>query len=348
MRKLIVKAFALAALLAISTVACGGNGGGSSGQDSLGTIKIGTLRSEALAGPLWTADSQGYWDDLGVKVELTIFDNGTQMVQALQGGSLDGAVAGAAVVSGIAVAGNGQVTFPSYVETNTNKIYSLPDSGIETAADLGGVQVALPKGTTAHVLLAFAADANGIAYSDLDVVNTKYTDTPAVLARGAVPAGVITGTTDELIHKEVPDIHLVTSLSDYYPDRAVFGGLLFSNDVIAKRAAAVQAATTGMMVAYSKLAAGDEELHNAVWEAHFKDVESRDAYNTSWNSASYPTLDEWKTSVADGSVLGWANDTASVLNDLNDGGDFTPSDKAINTDIFEASLTAAQSTLAGS
>src|SRR5262249_5068968 len=75
-------------------------------------IRIGYLLSEVVAPPLLVAQDEGLFKARNLDVELLKFDNGTQMTQALVGGSLDGALAGAAVVSSIAVRGLGVLVTP--------------------------------------------------------------------------------------------------------------------------------------------------------------------------------------------------------------------------------------------
>src|SRR4051812_39078704 len=75
-------------------------------------VRIGFLLSEVVAPPLLVARDEGLFKAQNLEVELIKFDNGTQMTQALVGGSLDGALAGAAVVSSIAVRGLGVFITP--------------------------------------------------------------------------------------------------------------------------------------------------------------------------------------------------------------------------------------------
>src|SRR3954469_592954 len=109
-------------------------------------IRIGYLLSEVVAPPLLVAQDEGLFKAQNLDVELFKFDNGTQMTQALVGGSLDGALAGAAVVSSIAVRGLGVLVTPTYLEYDTNLLYATGESGIKSVNDLKGKQVAFPFG----------------------------------------------------------------------------------------------------------------------------------------------------------------------------------------------------------
>ena len=118
--------------------------------------------------------------------------------------------------------GNGVVFAFSYIDGN--ELYGNPSLGVRTVADLAGKQVAFPLGTTANVLVYWAAEDAGIGYRSIKPVNTGYANTAAALMSGAVPGAVVYGAFTRLVNREKPDIVKLGDLKKFFPQRAVLAG----------------------------------------------------------------------------------------------------------------------------
>jgi NitT/TauT family transport system substrate-binding protein len=294
-------------------------------------MRIGYLLSEVVAPPLLVAQDEGLFKAQNLDVELIKFDNGTQMTQALVGGSLDGALAGAAVVSSIAVRGLGVLINPTYLEYDTNLLYATGDSGIKTVADLKGKQVAFPFGTTAHVLVVEALKKGGLKFSDIKAVNTGYQATTTALIAGAVPAAVITAGFVEAATKK--GAVRVTSLRDFYPQTAVLGGLVISNAFFDKHKADLPRVGAALIQAQVKLS--QEPIRKKNYETYFSKMESYEAYAFSFDLGKYPTADEWLKSFKEGKVAHWALATAQILKDAGTIDRIGEPSKFLAPDVFE-------------
>ncbi len=294
-------------------------------------IRIGYLLSEVVAPPLLVAQDEGLFKAQNLDVELIKFDNGTQMTQALVGGSLDGALAGAAVVSSIAVRGLGVLINPTYLEYDTNLLYATGDSGIKTVQDLKGKQVAFPFGTTAHVLVVEALKKAGLKFSDIKAVNTGYQATTTALIAGAVPAAVITAGFVEAATKK--GAVRVTSLKDFYPQTAVLGGLVISNAFFEKNKAALP--RIGAALIQAQVLLNQEPIRKKNYETYFSKMESYDAYTFSFDLGKYPTADEWLKSFKEGKVANWALTTAQILKDAGTIDRIGEPSKFLAPDVFE-------------
>lgn len=294
-------------------------------------IRIGYLLSEVVAPPLLVAQDEGLFKARNLDVELIKFDNGTQMTQALVGGSLDGALAGAAVVSSIAVRGLGVFVTPTYLEYDTNLLYATAESGIKTIEDLKGKQVAFPFGTTAHVLVVNALKKGGLKTSDIKAVNTGYQATTTALIAGAVPAAVITAGFVEAATKK--GAVRVTSLKDFYPETAVLGGLVISNAFFAKHQADLPRVGAAIIEAQVKL--NEEPIRKKNYESYFSKMESYQAYTFSFDLGKYPAADEWVKSFKEGKVAHWALATAQILKDAGTIDKIGEPSKFLAPDVFE-------------
>jgi NitT/TauT family transport system substrate-binding protein len=301
-------------------------------------IRIGYLLSEVVAPPLLVAQDEGLFKARNLDVELLKFDNGTQMTQALVGGSLDGALAGAAVVSSIAVRGLGVLVNPTYLEYDTNLLYATGDSGIKTVKDLKGKQVAFPFGTTAHVLVVNALKKAGLDISDIKPVNTGYQATTTALIAGAIPAAVISAGFVEAATKK--GAVRVTSLKDFYPETAVLGGLVISNDFFAKHKTDLPRVGAAIIQAQVKL--NEEPIRKKNYETYFSKMESYDAYTFSFELGKYPSADEWLTSFKEGKVAHWALTTAQILKDAGTIDRIGEPSKFLSPDVFETAAVLAK------
>jgi NitT/TauT family transport system substrate-binding protein len=329
--------------MAVGSTACGSDPSPDAGEgqaEERASAKVGYLTHETVAPSLHHASEKGYWDDQGIDVELVRFDNGTQMVQALAGGSVDAAVAGAGVVSGFAVSGRGKLAVPYSVEVDTNIIYASPDSGITSVNDLKGKKVALPVGTSANVLLVFAAEANGIKYGDVNIVNTAYNDAPRALITGAVPAAVVNSLSTAVIEKEMPGVKVLASLREFYPDRSIVQGMVMASDFVdGDREAAVRLAA-GFMSSYADLIE-DEERQREIWSKHYQEQESFDQYLANVKTAAYPTPDQWKEYFENGAVGEWTQDVANVLKGVGGSNPVVAPEKYLDPKFYEEALSRA-------
>ena len=191
-------------------------------------VRVGYIHVELVDVPLFHGMSKDYFRDRGIDLELVKFDNGTQINQALAGGRLDAALAGAGVIQNFAVQGHGVVFAFSYIDQN--ELYGNPALGVKSVRDLAGKQVAFPLGTTAHVLVNWALEDAGMDASSIKQVNTSYGSTAAALISGAVPAAVTFGAYSRVVNREKPDFLKLIDLRKLMPARVIFGGFVATNE----------------------------------------------------------------------------------------------------------------------
>lgn len=128
----------------------------------------------------------------GVTVQWTEFPAGPQLLEALNGGSLDFGITGEAPPVFAQAAG---VRFV-YVAVDRpapqgEAILVAKDSPIRTIADLKGKRVAFNRGSNVHYLLIVALEKAGLKFSDIQPVYLAPADGRAAFAGGSVDAWVI-------------------------------------------------------------------------------------------------------------------------------------------------------------
>lgn len=153
----------------------------------IGVQKYGTLIVLQVSGAL-----EKRLAPKGVSIEWTEFPAGPQLLEALNGGSLDFGITGEAPPVFAQAAG---VPFV-YVGADRaapqgEAILVAKDSPIRTVADLKGKRVAFNRGSNVHYLLIAALEKAGLKFSDIEPSYLAPADGRAAFARGSVDAWVI-------------------------------------------------------------------------------------------------------------------------------------------------------------
>lgn len=128
----------------------------------------------------------------GVKVSWVEFTAGPPLVEALNVGSINvgwtgdappifGQAAGSAIVYVAALPSNGK----------GEAVFTKPESGIKSVADLKGRKVGVGKGTSAHNLLVAALEKNGLKFSDIEVIYLSPADAAAAFASDKIDAWAV-------------------------------------------------------------------------------------------------------------------------------------------------------------
>ncbi|AWT25084.1 Putative aliphatic sulfonates-binding protein [Corynebacterium provencense] len=185
-----ITATALVAVTAgAALVACSsGTGSGDSsggGEDSL------TMATQPWLGygPWYIAQDKGYFADQGVNVNITSFDDDSQMTAALGSGDVD--IANAATHSALQWLENGQDGYITLVlDTSMKADAILAADGINSVADLKGKKVAFEEGSVSNLLLDHALSENGMSVNDISPVPMAPSDAAVALQAGRVDAAV--------------------------------------------------------------------------------------------------------------------------------------------------------------
>lgn len=140
------------------------------------TIRIGYIPSDHDAA-LYVADAKGYFEDEGLKVDLIKFNNGNELMKAMDNDEIDvGYVGVAAALYSIGNGGSSKII--SSAQNEGSGIVVSEDSGISQASDLKNKSIAVSgKGSLQELLLLNYLKNNGLSLKDL---NTSYFSAPSV------------------------------------------------------------------------------------------------------------------------------------------------------------------------
>lgn len=301
------------AALALATGACGAEDSANTSSDGDQVVRIGYIPGPAPAMNLLLADERGYFADEGLDVELTPFQTGISLSNALTGGSIDVGVMGA-VVANFPARGQGQLFLLNNLEADIQQIWAAPDSGIEAVADLAGQKVATTTGSAAHLLLHVALEANGLSTEDVEIVNL---DMPAVantFVTGGVPAAALWAPFDTQVEDELPDATLVSTSADY-EEAAIAGGWVANNDYYANHKDALESITRAWLKSNTDLT---EEREAALDEAcpRLEEYMTLETCVEIFGKTQTFTNEEWATHYEDGTAEDWVGRMEQVFVDI--------------------------------
>jgi NitT/TauT family transport system substrate-binding protein len=229
-------------------------------------IRIGIPGLSAEFTPVWAAKDRGRLKKYGLDAEIIVMQGGTQLVQALVGGSLDFAVMGGAYLTG-AVRGADLVM----VATHMDKFpYSLiVKSTIKRAEDLRGARLAISRfGSSSDAGLRVVLQRTGMN-PDKDVTILQVggqTERYAALRSGVVDGTVVIPPLSSAAQRAgFNSIFNMAKLDIPYPQE----GVVASRQYIAKRRDTLLRFLRGFLEAVRDLKA-EKEFAIAVMSKHLR------------------------------------------------------------------------------
>jgi NitT/TauT family transport system substrate-binding protein/sulfonate transport system substrate-binding protein len=163
---------------------------------------------------------QSAFGRLGVAVKFFEIDSGAQQTEAMAAGSLD--IASVINTSSVilAAAGGNDVRIVSGFSRPADLFAIVAkDPAIVTPANLKGRQVAGPKGTVLHQLLAAALDRSGLAPRDVNFLQMDIPAARAALLSGRVDAALLAGANIQLA--QAAGAHIVATAEGYVKPQLV-------------------------------------------------------------------------------------------------------------------------------
>ena len=183
------KILAIIAVVIIALVAVGAYFATSGGSGD-NVVRIGHLPSDHDTA-LFVAQEKKMFEDQGLTVELTQFNNGGDLMTAMASGDIDIGYAGITPVMS-SISQGVPVKVVSGAQIEGSSIVANKNSGINTVADLKGKTVATPgEATIQNMLLTSALTQAGVKTSDVEFTTMKAAQMTDALKAGQVDAMII-------------------------------------------------------------------------------------------------------------------------------------------------------------
>ena len=133
------------------------------------TLRIGYMPNYASLWGVRSAMEQGCFEEEGITIELTEFGDGPSEISAMEGGSIDLAYIGKGAHR-LCILGNAVIFAPSSVHT-VDKVVCMPDSGIQSVADLKGKTIAFNSGSSSESTFNNALKVAGLTTDDVTAMS---------------------------------------------------------------------------------------------------------------------------------------------------------------------------------
>ena len=201
MKKKLMALF-LAGAMTLSLAACGGSASSSAAASSE-AASSGAASSEAASsteepitlriaympnyGSLWsltTAMNKGYFDEAGITVELTEFQDGPSIIAAMESGSIDMGYIGQGAHK-LCIQGNAKIFALSHV-SNGDAVIGGPE--VKTLEDLKGKKVGYSSGTSSEDILKMGLDKAGLTMDDIKAMDMDASNIVTAMLSGGVDA----------------------------------------------------------------------------------------------------------------------------------------------------------------
>ena len=255
------------------------------------TLNIGYMNNYGSLWALAAAQNLGYFEEEGITLELTSFDNGPNIIAAMENGTVNIGYIGDGAHS-LCVRGNASIIALSHI-SNGDAVIGGPE--VKTIADLKGKTVAYSSGTTSENILIQALASEGMTMSDITAMDMDASAIVTAMLSGKVDACAIWSPNSTTV---IDELEGATILADNvtFADSSMPETVENESDVLVRF---VRALFRGMDYA----ADGNYE-EVAGWVAAILATDPNETYKE-YTSGDWLTGEEVYNGIADGTVAGY-------------------------------------------
>lgn len=271
------------------------------GESGTTKVRIGYIPGAHDVAQLFVAEEKGYFAEEGISLEITPFQTGIALSNALTGGSLDVGVMGA-VIANFPAKGQGKLFLLNNQQVDVHQIWAAPGSGIERIEDLRGKTMATTTGTASDLVLQVALEKAGLTRKDVEVVNLEMPAVANTFVTGGVPAASLWAPFDTQVRQNLPEATMIASAKDL--DSPISGGWVAGNEFYDQHRDALEGIARAWKRANADLvadpAAGLELSCPRLAEQMPKDV----CVSLYGKTEAYSN-EQWAEYYQDGTAVGW-------------------------------------------
>lgn len=274
-------------------------------------VRVGYLHTLAVDGQIWLGQHIGSFEKQGLTLELSRFDTGLSLFQAMIGGSLD-VLATGAVVSNFPARGQGKVFLINDIEFATAQLWVAGNSGIKSIKDLKGKRIVTTVGTTAHVFLNLALKSAGLTDNDVEIVNQGMSNAVTSFIAGAVPAIALWVPFNLAVRQKAPGARMLVDASKFYPAAAIVDGWAARNDYFSANQAVLRRIIAGWVEANDMLVNDTAKALTILQANYYKDVPLA-ALHEQYKDEKTFTAAQWVPLYENGTITKWLNQVTSFF-----------------------------------
>ena len=266
-------------------------------------LRLGYLHVVAVDGQIWTGLDRGSFERNGIDFELSEFNTGPEVFEALAAGKVDVVSAGG-VISNYLALGAGRAFLINDIEIATAQLWVRPDLGVRTFADLRGKRIATTTKTTAHIFLDRALRANNIDASEVEVRNSSMSAAVASFIAGEVPAVALWVPFNITVREKLPAAIKLVDASAFYPQSAVLSGWVAGHDYYNNNRDVLAGIIRGWADANDYIVRNSAAAADALQKGHYRHASVADITEALKAQKMYSSR-EWKRLYSDGTVVKW-------------------------------------------
>lgn len=150
------------------------------------SLRVAYMPNMGSASLLTTAREKGYFDEMGLKVNMVEFQGGPAEIAAMASGDIEIAQIGHGAH---ALCAEGEAVIFEIDSTSlADAVIGNKDKGVNSITDLKGKKVAVTSGTSAEIILDLALESKGMKPSDLEIVEMDANGIVSAMVSGKVDA----------------------------------------------------------------------------------------------------------------------------------------------------------------
>lgn len=150
------------------------------------TLKVAYMPNMGSASAIIAGRDQGFYDEMGITVNLIQFQGGPAEIAAMASGDIEIAQIGHGAHA-LCVEGQAQI-FGLDLYGKSDEVLANKDKGIEKMEDLKGKKVAVTAGTSSEIVLDLALLRAGMTRDDIEVVEMDANGSVTAMISGSVDA----------------------------------------------------------------------------------------------------------------------------------------------------------------
>ena len=184
------------------------------------TLKVAYMPTLGSASALFAGIDQGYFDEVGIKVEPTQFQKGPAEIAAMQSGDIDISEIGHGAHS-LCIKGQATVIALDQL-SKVDAVVANKAKGVSGAADLKGKTVGVSSGTSSQVILTYVLQKAGLTTNDITTVEMDVAGMTTALVSGQIDAAATWSPNTITLKKQLADNYVELGTNSDFVDKVAF------------------------------------------------------------------------------------------------------------------------------
>lgn len=235
-------ALALALGMSLSLAACGGNNNPDPSQSNpppsasnpepaasepagptyeRATVRVAYMPNLGSAGTLFVGIDQGFFDEVGLDVQVYEFQAGPAEIAAMASGDIDISQIGHGAHA-LCIEGQALIFAMDHTTSLSDEVIANRSKGIESAADLKGKTIAVASGTSSEIIFQQVLASAGLTIDDVNTVEMTVDTMTTAMLSGQVDACASWSPNTVVLKDQLGDNYLNLGGNADFLDSAIF------------------------------------------------------------------------------------------------------------------------------